>query len=149
MLFYLRIVACMILRIQTILDPKHPQCNHRGTFDPCGTCKCEPDFYGDMCECEVNYRIPDRDTAMAACTDSGSAEPCNGRGECKCGFCECFSRGSNMTEGYFGRYCECDDFSCPKHEGKLCGGHGSCSCGRCSCDTRYKGDACEKMSSAG
>jgi hypothetical protein len=54
---------------------------------------------------------------------SGSAEPCNGRGECKCGFCECFSRGSNMTECYFGRYCECDDFSCPKHEGKLCGGN--------------------------
>ncbi|XP_060584160.1 integrin beta-like protein 1 [Ruditapes philippinarum] len=126
-----------------ILEPKHPQCNHRGMFDPCGTCKCEPYFYGDMCECEANYRIPDRDTAMAACTDSGSAEPCNGRGECKCGSCECFSRGSNMTEGYFGRYCECDDFSCPKHEGKLCGGHGRCVCGECQCDTGYSGEACD------
>ena len=34
-----------------------------------------------------------------------------------------------------GDYCECDNFSCDRYDGKLCSGpdHGECVCGKCEC----------------
>ena len=34
-----------------------------------------------------------------------------------------------------GDYCECDNFSCDRYDGKLCSGpdHGVCNCGKCEC----------------
>ena len=38
-----------------------------------------------------------------------------------------------------GDFCECDNFSCDRYDGKLCSGpdHGSCSCGKCICLAAY------------
>ena len=44
-----------------------------------------------------------------------------------------------------GDFCECDNFSCDRHEKRLCSGpeHGSCVCGQCSCLPDWTGDACQ------
>ena len=38
-----------------------------------------------------------------------------------------------------GDFCECDNFSCDRYDGKLCSGpdHGTCSCGKCMCLAAY------------
>lgn len=38
-----------------------------------------------------------------------------------------------------GDFCECDNFSCDRYNGKLCAGedHGECICGRCHCNPEY------------
>ena len=38
-----------------------------------------------------------------------------------------------------GDYCECDNFSCDRYDGKLCSGpdHGECVCGKCQCHSDY------------
>ena len=47
---------------------------------------------------------------------------CSGRGECVCGNCECKPRRGNSEEKYSGKWCQCDDYSCPFHDNALCGG---------------------------
>ena len=44
-----------------------------------------------------------------------------------------------------GEFCECDNFSCDRHEKRLCSGpeHGSCVCGKCSCLPDWTGEACQ------
>lgn len=46
---------------------------------------------------------------------------------------------------YYGPLCECDNFTCKRHNGKVCSGddHGVCDCGRCTCHSGWTGDACE------
>ncbi|KAK9738725.1 Myb/SANT-like DNA-binding domain [Popillia japonica] len=49
----------------------------------------------------------------------------------------------------YGEYCECDDFSCDRHEGLICGGpdHGTCECGVYVVDGEIcsgRGRFCEK-----
>ena len=38
-----------------------------------------------------------------------------------------------------GEYCECDNFSCDRYDGKLCSGpdNGRCVCGKCECLAEY------------
>lgn len=44
----------------------------------------------------------------------------------------------------YGTYCECDNFSCERHEGLLCSGpdHGKCECGKCVCLEGWTGSNC-------
>ena len=48
-------------------------------------------------------------------------------------------------QGFYSKYCECDDTSCKLADGKLCAGHGSCKCGKCQCNADWTGEACECM----
>jgi protocadherin alpha len=48
-----------------------------------------------------------------------------------------------------GQFCECDNFSCDRHNSILCSGpdHGVCDCGTCKCHEGWEGPACECSSS--
>lgn len=69
---------------------------------------------------------------------------CNGRGVCIDDHCECSLRPEH-DEIISGRYCECDNFSCPRQHGQLCAGsdRGTCSCGICQCERGWTGDTCD------
>ena len=52
-----------------------------------------------------------------------SVEVCHGRGQCLCGRCDCYPITPGDTSVTFsGKYCQCNDYSCDFHDGKLCGG---------------------------
>lgn len=76
--------------------------------------------------------------------DNYSVVVCNGRGDCVDGVCECYKR-PRHDEVISGQFCECDNFSCDRHNGLLCSGsdHGTCSCGVCQCEPGWMGDACD------
>lgn len=59
-----------------------------------------------------------------------------------CGVCECFKR--EFPEEVTGKFCECDNFSCDRHDGKVCAGpdHGECECGVCRCKEGWTGKDC-------
>ncbi|XP_033127711.1 integrin beta-1-like [Anneissia japonica] len=117
----------------------------------CGGCQCNPGRYGRLCECSSNdatSRLEDNDKACAI-DNSTSATICSGRGSCVCGECSCFPR-LKPGEVVSGKYCECDNFSCDRHNNMPCGGpeKGECICdeelrrSRCKCKPGYDGDAC-------
>ena len=97
-------------------EERSPQCNHVGTYK-CGICKCPPDFLGRKCDCSVVDHI----FSESCKSDNTSSTVCNNRGDCICGKCECYSR-QNPEEQVYGDNCECDNFSCDRHNGKLCSG---------------------------
>ena len=80
------------------------------------------------------------------CYGERSFQKCSGHGVCRNGQCEC----ETIPKGrYYGQYCECNDWSCPKEldwtsssVGAMCGGHGSCHCGGCQCDLGWTGKTC-------
>ena len=50
-----------------------------------------------------------------------------------------------FSEKYIsGKFCECNNFGCPRFEGLLCGGEdkGVCVCGECVCTEDFLGDNC-------
>ncbi|KAG7327717.1 hypothetical protein KOW79_009323 [Hemibagrus wyckioides] len=99
----------------------------------CGACICDPGFIGSRCECaEEKGQVSD-------CRANDSAEVCSGQGECFCGQCSCNPSSFGLV---YGKYCECDNFSCLRFRGKLCGGHGECDCGECVCDEGWTGEYC-------
>ena len=55
------------------------------------------------------------------------------------------SRAPPLRQEVKGEFCECDNFSCDRHEKRLCSGpeHGSCVCGKCSCLPDWTGEACQ------
>lgn len=54
---------------------------------------------------------------MADCKPNNETiEICSDHGVCKCGVCECTKR-PNPQEVFYGKYCECDNFSCKRKEG--------------------------------
>nr|XP_020477373.1 integrin beta-5 isoform X2 [Monopterus albus] len=111
-------------------------CSSIGTYN-CGTCLCEPGYLGAHCECqegEVSSMY------LSACREAEGKQVCSGRGECSCNQCLCYE--SEFGKIY-GSFCECDDFSCPRHKGILCSGHGECHCGECKCHAGYIGDNCD------
>lgn len=77
-------------------------------------------------------------------SNTSSLIDCNGRGTCVCGICECEKR-PQIDEVISGKFCECDNFSCDRHNGLLCSGpdHGTCSCGSCQCQPGWINDACD------
>lgn len=116
-------------------------CNNHGTF-VCGTCACDDKYYGKTCDC---YTGNITQTALEEqCKEPGKELICSGRGECVCGNCECKPRRGNSEERYSGKWCQCDDYSCPFHDNALCGGpdHGTCRCGNCSCTSNFTGENC-------
>lgn len=76
--------------------------------------------------------------------DNKTAIDCNGRGNCACGVCQCEKR-PHPDEVISGKFCECDNFSCERHNGLLCSGidNGKCDCGECKCEPGWTGPACD------
>ena len=97
--------------------PRAPQCNFHGTYK-CGICECDADFFGPTCECDVNNLKFDDDLEAGCRPDNTTSVLCNNRGECVCGECACSPR-ENPEEEVTGDYCECDNFSCDRHNGLL------------------------------
>lgn len=62
---------------------------------------------------------------------------------CIQGDCECEKRPS-IEEIIYGKYCECDNFSCVRSQGVICGGpeRGTCECGTCRCNAGWTGEDC-------
>uniref|UniRef100_A0A3B3SYU2 Integrin beta n=1 Tax=Paramormyrops kingsleyae TaxID=1676925 RepID=A0A3B3SYU2_9TELE len=118
-------------------DSNHQHCNSQGQVS-CGTCSCNKGFVGQKCECKIGDKS-EAELRQACMPVNGSM--CSGQGECVCGVCHC-SPGEDGRSIY-GRFCECDDRSCPLSRGQPCGGRGRCSCGTCNCNPGYEGDACD------
>ncbi|XP_056640802.1 integrin beta-PS isoform X1 [Diorhabda sublineata] len=119
-----------------------PACSSMGTYK-CGICECYPGAFGPHCEC-LPDELPTNITATDCIQpDIPNAIECSGRGQCVCKKCICESRLSE-NERIYGKYCECDNFSCERHDGKLCSGadHGICDCGVCHCKDEWTGTNC-------
>ncbi|KRY10444.1 putative integrin beta-like protein [Trichinella patagoniensis] len=114
-----------------------PQCENRGSL-VCGACVCLPGSAGSRCECNVASGTVSAIELLNQCRQSPSDPPCSGRGQCHCGSCTCDS-----PEIYSGKYCQCDDTSCPSSGTELCSGHGRCECGICKCESGWSGSACD------
>ena len=108
--------------------PSSPACHHgNGTFE-CGVCLCNAGRLGPRCECsEDEYQLTQKDS----CNPGSGAPMCSGKGECVCGQCSC--RPSDFGK-VWGKYCECDDYSCVRFKGELCsGGYANTPSGFMSC----------------
>lgn len=121
---------------------KSQYCSSQGSL-VCGVCKCEDRFVGAKCQCS-NTNMQESSDNGHTCHDNTTKVDCNGRGICSCGQCQCDKR-SNDEEVISGRYCQCDNFSCERHDRKLCSGpaQGKCECGQCVCAEGWQGKACE------
>ncbi|XP_073833072.1 position-specific antigen beta subunit myospheroid isoform X2 [Musca autumnalis] len=119
-----------------------PQCNNHGKL-MCGICDCDDMHFGHSCECSNNEIHPEKINDYGCRADNTSAVDCSGRGTCLCGVCDCEKR-ANPEEVISGRFCECDNFSCERHEQQLCSGpdHGTCECGQCVCKPGWSGSGC-------
>ncbi|XP_037807558.1 integrin beta-PS isoform X1 [Lucilia sericata] len=120
-----------------------PVCNNHGTY-MCGICECDDMHFGHNCECSTTDVHSEKGKDFGCRADNVTTIDCNGRGTCLCGVCDCEKR-ANPEEIISGRFCECDNFSCDRHEQQLCSGpdHGVCECGSCVCKPGWTGTACD------
>merc|ERR1719447_2120231 len=118
-------------------EENSPRCSHVGTYK-CGICECPDGYYGQSCECSAKDLQFAGDLEASCRADNTTSTVCNNRGDCICGKCECRER-DNPEEQVTGKYCECDNFSCDRHNGELCSGpdHGECVCGKCKCNSDW------------
>ncbi|XP_068119817.1 integrin beta-3 [Hyperolius riggenbachi] len=117
-------------------EPDSDLCNNGNGTLSCGVCQCHPGWLGPHCECsEEQYNPSQQDQ----CIQKDKNTVCSRRGECVCGQCVCHASDFGKV---WGKYCECDDFSCHRHKGEMCSGHGQCNCGDCICDSDWTGDYC-------
>ncbi|KYQ55161.1 Integrin beta-PS [Trachymyrmex zeteki] len=124
-------------------QPNAIECKDRGT-SVCGVCSCNSGFYGKQCECEGSDIGADKLNSITDCKpDNQTVEICSGHGTCKCGVCDCDKRPNNPQELFYGKYCECDNFSCKRSGGQVCGGRGKCECGTCNCLPGWGGETCD------
>ncbi|GJQ85656.1 hypothetical protein Trydic_g20204 [Trypoxylus dichotomus] len=120
--------------------PNSTKCNGNGN-EVCGICDCRKGHFGSTCECgakSISY-IDD----VHCRKDPQLPQICSGLGSCKCGKCVCDERpGYQMI---YGKFCECDNFSCRRVKGELCSGpdHGKCDCGKCQCLPGWIGEQCD------
>jgi len=126
-----------------------PKCNYAGNYQ-CGICICGNESYGKNCECKKNELNPQLQEDKCK-KHKNDEKMCSGRGQCRCGACECNQKffDGEVIGNYVGKFCECDNWDCPRKNGLLCSGedHGKCVCGRCDCDPKYEGDDCSCPSS--
>ncbi|CAH1183024.1 unnamed protein product [Ceutorhynchus assimilis] len=116
--------------------PLAEECNSEGDLE-CGTCRCREGRLGDRCQCDRN-ESKGEDPSLCVKPHGAKNEECSGQGKCKCGKCEC-KLGPNNSERFTGKYCECDNLSCPLK----CSGRGTCECGKCvNCGKDWSGDDC-------
>lgn len=117
------------------------ECSNSGTLK-CGVCDCVPGKLGSKCECDGINATSVVDTKN--CRENELSEICSGLGACKCNKCVCNKR-NNGKEEIYGKYCQCDNYSCKRYGNKVCSGEtrGICDCGKCACFAGYTGDACE------
>jgi len=115
-------------------------CNHAGDLE-CGKCICYPGNFGKFCECDITEGAVQGST-VGCIMDNSTGVMCSRRGDCLCGTCTCDSR-ENKDEKIYGDWCECDNFSCDRHNNLLCNGNGECDCGDCKCDFGWSGKACD------
>ena len=118
-------------------EEQSPHCGDVGTYK-CGVCECPSDHFGRHCECSAANLSFEQE--FEGCRADNSTEVlCNNRGDCICGKCECEVRADNPEEIVSGDFCECDNFSCDRHDGQLCSGpqHGECVCGQCVCNSEW------------
>lgn len=123
-------------------EPFSSKCNDgNGTYE-CGICSCYNNRFGRKCECDSKDSSHSKNDT--GCRYMNEDQLCSGRGSCQCGVCECFTR-PNPYEKVEGKYCECDNFTCDRSDGKICNGpeHGICDCGKCKCFGNWTGDACD------
>ncbi|XP_055842893.1 integrin beta-PS isoform X1 [Episyrphus balteatus] len=134
-------------------NPNHPmyevaseKCHDHGNY-MCGICECNNSYFGNTCECSAASGTPVNQTVVCK-ADNDTISECNGRGTCVCGICECNKR-QNPEEVVSGRFCECDNFSCDRHNSLVCSGpdHGTCNCGTCNCKPGWTGLACDCLAS--
>ncbi|XP_055521136.1 integrin beta-1-like [Leucoraja erinacea] len=117
-----------------------PLCTHGNGLLVCGACRCSEGYFGESCERRADeINIEDAD---ASCRHDNTSLICSDNGDCVCGECVCRRR-DNPDERIFGKYCECDNFSCYRSDGLLCGGNGACDCGVCRCSPGFTGNACD------
>ncbi|KAM7387323.1 hypothetical protein PAMA_009783 [Pampus argenteus] len=109
--------------------------NGNGTYE-CGVCQCHKGRLGPRCECSVEDYRPSDDVN---CIPKPKGQICSGRGNCLCGQCSCHANEFGLV---WGKYCECDDFNCPRFKGAQCSDNGKCSCGFCQCNSGWKGENC-------
>lgn len=140
----------LVIELETLCDcpcekpnnidyvPNAEECSFNGNSE-CGICNCNQGKFGMKCECE-NFLSNSNDTSNCK-INPNDTEVCSGLGICKCGICKCYDREHKI----YGKYCECDDYSCSRYNGELCSGptHGRCFCGECECLAGWTGDACE------
>ena len=130
-------------------EPMSKMCGFSGKYQ-CGICLCNNESYGKNCECKKNESNPLLQEEKCK-KHKNDTRVCSGRGQCRCGTCECNQKffDGEVKGNYDGKYCECDNWDCPRKNGLLCSGedHGKCVCGRCICDPRYIGEDCSCPSS--
>ncbi|KAI4464716.1 integrin beta subunit [Holotrichia oblita] len=116
------------------------KCFNNG-HEVCGICECHTGYFGSTCECNAESVSSVEDTNCKK--DPSLPEICSGLGSCKCGKCVCDERPGDQL--IYGKYCECNNFSCRRVKGELCSGpdHGKCSCGKCECLSGWIGEACD------
>ncbi|XP_067008019.2 integrin beta-PS [Anabrus simplex] len=115
-------------------------CSSGGTLR-CGICECNKGLTGRLCQCDKSS-MKSGDLDDSNCRIDNNSRVCSGHGTCRCGVCDCY-KGNGNNQVYSGKYCQCDNFSCNRYEGKLCNGLGECKCGNCHCLLGWKGDACQ------
>ena len=47
---------------------------------------------------------------------------CSGRGTCIVGLCDCHPISANSYKKYTGKFCQCNDYTCPFYNNYMCGG---------------------------
>ncbi|XP_077172895.1 integrin beta-2 isoform X2 [Paroedura picta] len=116
------------------------ECSGHGKVN-CGICRCDPGFIGKNCNCETGGKSSRE--LENTCRKDDSSVICSGLGDCVCGACSCHAH-SDPKKNIYGPYCECDDFNCELHNGKVCGGEeqGKCDCSKCVCKPGFEGSAC-------
>ncbi|XP_072270695.1 integrin beta-3 [Pyxicephalus adspersus] len=117
-------------------EPNSTTCNMGNGTLSCGICQCYSGWLGPHCECSEEEYDPSK---QDRCSQKDKGVICSRRGECVCGQCICHS---NDFGKVWGKYCECDDFSCLRYKGEMCSGHGQCNCGDCICESDWTGEYC-------